>query len=72
MVTGPATLPGGIAAKYTVHTTAITGDPLPAKVELALYAPDGKQLHDHIEDTDEDGRLEVTIPADLEVPRARS
>jgi hypothetical protein len=68
MVTGPATLSGGIAAKYTVHTTAITGDPLPAKVELALYAPDGKRLYDHKEMSDQDGRLEITIPADVEVP----
>ena len=68
MVTGPATLPAGVDAKYTVRTTAITGAAVPAEVELALLAPDGKQLHAHKEKADRSGKLEVTIPAEVDVP----
>ena len=68
MVTGPATLPAGVAARYAVSTTAITGVPVPAEIELALYSPDGKQLHDHKEKADENGRLEVTVPANVRIP----
>ena len=68
MVTGPATLSAGVAARYAVRTTAITGVPVPAEIELALYSPDGKQLHDHKEKADRDGRLEVAIPASVRVP----
>lgn len=68
VVTGPATLHAGVAARYTVGTSAITGDPMPAEIELALYSPDGKQLHDHKERSGRDGRLEVTIPPDVDVP----
>ncbi|MHC4178641.1 MAG: MG2 domain-containing protein, partial [Planctomycetota bacterium] len=68
MVTGPAILPVGVDARYTVNTTAITGAPMPAEVELALYCPDGKRLHDQKGKSDRDGRLEVTIPAEVDVP----
>ncbi len=68
MVTGPATLPAGVDVKYTIRTTAITGAAVPAEVELALLAPDGKQLHAHKEKADRFGKLEVTIPAGLDVP----
>jgi hypothetical protein len=68
MVAGPAALPQGAAAKYTVTTTTVTGVPVPAEIELALCAPDGTRLHDHKEKADQDGNLVVTIPANVAVP----
>lgn len=68
MVTGPATLPPGVGAHYTVSTTAVTGAGVAAEVELALVSPDGKRLHDHKGKADADGSLQVTIPAEVNVP----
>ena len=71
MVAGPAELQAGAAAQYVVSTTAITGDPLPSPIELSLHSPDGKRLLGHHDNTDETGRLEVVIPADMALgPRA--
>ncbi len=67
-VTGPASLQAGVPTVYTVSTTAITGDPMPAEVQFALFTPDETRLLGHTEMTDEQGRLRVTIPADMDLP----
>jgi len=41
---------------------------MPAQVEFAVYAPDGKVLLKHNENSDEHGWLEVVVPSDLNVP----
>ena len=68
IVTGPSTVRAGAAAEYTVSTTAISGQPLSSQVEATLLGPDGKRLRAHKETTDEHGRLQVMIPADLTLP----
>jgi hypothetical protein len=65
LVTGPAELHAEVPAEYAVTTTTVTGDPLTAKVEMALYGPDGKRLLDKSDATDEQGHLLATVPADL-------
>jgi len=62
VVTGPVTLHSGVAADYTVSTTAVTGTVLPAHVEFALYTPERKLLWGHKEKSDEQGRLQITVP----------
>ncbi len=68
MVAGPAMLQAGTAAEYTVSTTAISGQPMQAQVEVALSAADGKRLTAFRETTDEHGRLRVTLPGDRSLP----
>ena len=71
-VTGPASLQSGVENRYSVTTTTVTGTPIPAQIEFALFSPDGKQLKGLKERTDKQGRLEFTIPADMLLPsRAR-
>ena len=60
IVSGPSTLQSGVESQFTVSTTEITGDPLPAQVEMGLYSPDGKRLFSNKESTDEKGRLQFT------------
>ena len=68
-VTGPSRLQGGVPHRYTVNTATVTGSPLEAQIEFALYAPDGKPvMPPHKEKADEQGSLAVTIPAGLELP----
>jgi hypothetical protein len=67
VVTGPTTLHPGVPAQYTVSTTSVTGTAMPSQVELAIY--DGnKRLWKRSEKTEEDGRLQVVIPADHKIP----
>ena len=66
-VVGPSTLQTGTDAQFTVATTAIGGQPLPAQIEVALLAAD-KRLKTYKETADEQGRLQVAIPADLKLP----
>ena len=67
-VTGPARLRAGMATDYEVTTTSVTGQPIQAQVDFAVYSADGEQLRAHNEKTDEkDGRLTLTLPADLDV-----
>jgi len=67
-ITGPAKLQAGIDNAYSLTTTSVTGKPVSAQIEFALYSPDNERLMGHKEKTDEHGRLTVTIPADLNVP----
>jgi hypothetical protein len=65
LVMGPAELHAEVPAEYAVTTTTVTGAPLTAKVEMALYGPDGKRLLDKSDATDEQGQLLATVPPDL-------
>jgi len=68
-VTGPARVRPGVASQYAVITSAVTGDPVSAQIEFTLSSPDGQQLlMGHKEQTDEDGFLLVTIPAEAPIP----
>jgi hypothetical protein len=69
IVTGPSNMQTGIAAEFTVSTTSINNDPLPAQIEVALLGPDDASLKAYSEPADEHGRLKVVIPADLSLPR---
>ena len=66
-ITGPATLPAGMENAYSVITTSVTGKPVQAQIDFAISSPDGKPLRVHNEKTDENGRLTVTIPAELDL-----
>ncbi|NUQ65964.1 MAG: hypothetical protein HUU20_26180, partial [Pirellulales bacterium] len=68
-VVGPSQLYRGVANRYTMATTSVTGRPVSAQVELALYSPTGDQLMVHKEKTDQDGQLQVVVPADFNLPR---
>lgn len=68
IVTGPSHLQAGAAAEFIVSTTAVSGQPLPAQIEVALFGPDGKRLKGYREPADEYGRLRIVIPADLQLP----
>ncbi|MBU4400630.1 MAG: hypothetical protein KKE86_15010, partial [Planctomycetes bacterium] len=68
IVTGPSSLQDGVAAAYTVSTTAIDGRALPAEIEVALLDPNGERLKAFGETADENGRLKVVIPADAKLP----
>ena len=68
IVTGPSCLQAGVAAEYMISTTAISGQPLSAQIEVAILGPDGKRLKAYQEAADERGRLQVPIPADLHLP----
>ena len=64
-VSGPATLHAGVPGRYLVTTTTVTGEPVPAQVQFAVFAPGAGQLMRLNEKTDDAGRLEVTVPADF-------
>ena len=68
IVTGPSSIQAGVAAEYTVSTTAIDGRALPAEIEVALLDPNGERLKAFRETADENGRLKVVIPADAKLP----
>ncbi len=68
MVTGPARISIGVAQRYTARASTVTGDPVPAQVEFALYGPDGQQLMAHKEAADELGMVHVTVEADSQWP----
>ena len=42
VVTGPAKLEVGVPNQYSITTTSVTGEPIPVKVEYAVYSPTGK------------------------------
>jgi len=65
---GPARLQAGAANRYAIRTTSVTGSPLGAQIDFALYAPDGTLLMAHQEKADGDGSLVVTVPGDLPLP----
>jgi len=68
VVTGPPRFQMGMPNRYAVRTTGVTGQPMPSNIELTVYSPDGKAILQQQDETDEEGRLAVTIPAKLDVP----
>jgi hypothetical protein len=68
MVTGPSSLQAGAAAQFDVSTTEVTGIPVSTPVEVNLFSPDGKRLLGRRESTDEHGRMQFIIPADMSLP----
>ena len=69
MVTGPSTLHSGAPAMFEVRTTEVTGEAASAAVEFDLYSRDGKIPFACKESTDQQGRLQVWVPADLSLPQ---
>jgi len=67
-VTGPGELHAGVANRFSVTTTSVAGTPIQSRIQFALFSPEGQQLMAHIEQTDEEGRLEITIRANQSVP----
>jgi hypothetical protein len=68
LVTGPARIQAGTANHYSLLTTAVTGDPVSAQVEMAISAGNGKQLLFQKAWTDRSGRLDLAVPADAHFP----
>lgn len=68
IVSGPSTLENGVESKFAVSTTEITGKPVPAKVEVGLYSADNKMLYGKNDSTDEQGRLQFSVPASFSLP----
>ena len=68
-VVGPARLEPGVASRYSVVTSSLTGTPVASQVELTLSAPDGHALLAHTERTRDDGHLEIVLPANLPLER---
>jgi hypothetical protein len=68
VVAGPARLHRGVANRYTVTTAGVTGDPMPSRIELVVYTPAGEPILEHRDETDRDGHLLISIPADLDIP----
>jgi len=64
VVTGPAKLASGIENPFSVTTTTATGEPVSAKVQYAVFAPDGSSIAQGSERTDVDGRLAIAVPAE--------
>ena len=67
-VAGPSHIQSGLAARYTIETTTIDGRPLPAEIEVVISKPSGEMIKAFKEKVGDDGRLVVTIPADMELP----
>jgi len=68
VATGPTFLYRGVASEILVCTTTLSGRPLAAEVEVFLSDTYGRRLLTHKESTDEQGRLRVVLPPDLQLP----
>ena len=68
VVSGAGQLQVGMPSVYNLLTTTVTGEPWTAPVEWSLATPDGKRLVDRKETTDDQGRLTMTVPADMDLP----
>ncbi|HJT32863.1 MAG TPA: MG2 domain-containing protein [Pirellulales bacterium] len=64
VVSGPAVPRAGAENRYSVTTSSPNGRPVAAKVESALVAPDGKEVWRKKSVADEEGRLQLALPAD--------
>ncbi|MCE9544641.1 MAG: hypothetical protein K8T25_03865 [Planctomycetia bacterium] len=73
LVSAPATLAPGVDGRVTVRTQSVTGEPLPAQVEVALVALNDKQERqllpgsERIRNVGPDGQIDLTIPASLQL-----
>ena len=68
VVTGSGELQVGMPSVYNLLATTVTGEPWAAPVEWSLSTPDGKRLVDRKETTDDQGRLTMIVPADMDLP----
>lgn len=68
MLSGPARLHLGVANRFLVRTTSVTGYPVPAHVEFALSAPDGRPLMAHKETADEQGLVQIAVTPEPDFP----
>jgi hypothetical protein len=68
-VAGPPRLEGGAPAQFTVVSTGVTGEPVPAQIELTIVTPDERPLWREKDWADKQGRLRSIIPANLTIPR---
>lgn len=68
MVVGPARLGAPGAAEYFIQTNSVTGQAVPAQIELAFYSPQAQRLWGHKEKADAAGQLRVRLPAELSLP----
>ena len=53
---------------YNLLATTVTGEPWAAPVEWSLSTPEGKRIVDRKETTDDQGRLTMKVPADMDLP----
>lgn len=67
-VTGPSQVLESADNRYSIATTTITGHPISTNVHFAVYSAGGTRLLGHTERTDDNGTLQVDIPADLQLP----
>jgi hypothetical protein len=68
VVAGPGQLRAGLPCTYSLLATTVTGEPCNTQVEWSLSTPDGKRLVDRNVPTDDQGRLTMVIPADMDLP----
>jgi hypothetical protein len=68
VVSGSGQLQAGMPSVYNLVTTTVTGEPWTTPVEWSLATPDGRRLVDHMVTTDDQGRLTMTVPADMDLP----
>jgi len=67
VVAGSGQLQVGMPSVYNLQATTVTGEPWAAQVEWSLSTPDGKRLVDRKEPTDDQGRLTMIVPADMDL-----
>jgi hypothetical protein len=68
VVAGPGQLQVGMPSTFNLMATTVTGEPWAESVEWSLSTPDGKRLVDRKEPTDDQGRLTMIVPADMDLP----
>jgi hypothetical protein len=68
VVAGPGQLHAGMPSVFNLLATTVTGEQCAAQVEWSLSTPDGKRLVDRQGPTDEQGRLTMIVPADMDLP----
>ena len=67
VVTGSGELQAGMPNTYNLLATTVTGEPWAGPVEWSLSTPDGKRPLDRKEDTYDQGRLTMLVPADMDL-----
>ena len=72
VVAGSGQLQAGMPSVYNLLATTVTGEPWANSVEWSLSTPDGKRLVDRKETTDDQGRLIMIVPADMDLPTRRT
>jgi|GEM_PF-6423645 len=68
IVAGPTHLQAGGDNHYSVHTTLVTGEPVPARVELAVFSPHGELLMKYKDKANRNGKLRLVVPGSMNIP----